>query len=443
MILRPEVYFSGGDRNMEPFIDDGAFLRSLVYGVLFHGDLIIPDIFFFISTRILSIFDNDENAWGFFSTCVRDGAAIPMFRKETHGSFNASLSGLIEDRIQGIHSRAYEIANKLDDVCFGKRVHYRLWPTSPISVGFRNTLRHTLLSENISSSSTQFERFWEDTLEIRTTIINDTAPDNLGGLRRGDVFNSLAMHLQGKSREINDCREIWQSIRDESAINQARRLVKWINYCYHFNQGQSLSSHAGLSSLDALDTDFTLLLRSNFDSDECETFQRSFSLPGAAALLTIDPRSLLDLRESKIGVEYYCSLLAYQKHPTADSAKMLIDALHQYTSSLRGLYLANGKHFLNWEKILLARIPAGKSAWGGHVKDIAWTGAKKLAHAPSIMSLAGKVASAAYVFMGEDWQRKLGPFFGMKKTIQFETNSKLIKSNEANFSHVLQDVSCR
>ncbi|BBB92099.1 MAG TPA: hypothetical protein PKA28_05500 [Methylomusa anaerophila] len=51
----PQVYFSEADKQMEGFSSFKNFVFSLIYGILFSGDQIIPDIYFYISSRLSNI----------------------------------------------------------------------------------------------------------------------------------------------------------------------------------------------------------------------------------------------------------------------------------------------------------------------------------------------------------------------------------------------------
>ena len=48
----PSVYFGAADRQMEYFLDAESFYDSLVSGLLFQGNIVLPDIFFYISEHI-------------------------------------------------------------------------------------------------------------------------------------------------------------------------------------------------------------------------------------------------------------------------------------------------------------------------------------------------------------------------------------------------------
>lgn len=78
---KPLVYFGATDRQMESFLDAEAFRRALVYGVLFHGDQVIPDIFLWISNRLAEFATIDPCAQAFLEACVRNAAIVPSFQQ--------------------------------------------------------------------------------------------------------------------------------------------------------------------------------------------------------------------------------------------------------------------------------------------------------------------------------------------------------------------------
>jgi hypothetical protein len=149
MTAKPEVYFGACDRQMESFCNYRSFQEALVYGLLFHGDLVVTDIFFYISSHLRAALLDDQFASNLIITSVRNGAIIPAFRREGTVGFQQNLNEIIAEGIQGVHERAAEIAKTLDEGLAGRRLHPMTWPKEPVSVGYKQTLEHALLSQNI------------------------------------------------------------------------------------------------------------------------------------------------------------------------------------------------------------------------------------------------------------------------------------------------------
>ena len=75
-----ELYFGASDLQMEAFIDARSFRRSLILNVLFHGDLVLPDIFFYIRRYIYQGVVSDQPLRAFMAEALRCGAMMPAFR---------------------------------------------------------------------------------------------------------------------------------------------------------------------------------------------------------------------------------------------------------------------------------------------------------------------------------------------------------------------------
>jgi len=52
--MKDKVYFSAADRQLESFLDEGSFEKSLVLNALFQPQILIPDIYCFISQNLRS-----------------------------------------------------------------------------------------------------------------------------------------------------------------------------------------------------------------------------------------------------------------------------------------------------------------------------------------------------------------------------------------------------
>ncbi len=445
-MYKPQVYFGAGDRQMEAFLDRDAFRRSLVYGVLFHGDLVIPDIYLYNSTRLDELLNSDPYGWRFLLHCVRNGAVIPAFRRDTKGSFRANLEDIQRDGIQGVHDRAADIADKLQEAVKGKRLHYLVWPAQPFSVGYKATVERVLLASDIPAGAARLQQFWEATREFRSAVVGETGADSLGGFRRGDLYNSVVRYLAAGSGVVQDIRAVWEGLKDQQLADSARRMLKWVNYCYHYNHGRMFALHPALASLDPLDTEFSrLLAQLDGTSDNAAVFQQGFQFPSVDALLTVDPDRIFGVRDSEIGADYFAALSAWQRSPREDAAQVLLDILDHYTSRLRGLYLEHGRSIVNWGWFLRALIPGGKSRWGSVGKEVGMELGKELAGnvIPGIglMSLVGKLAAATYESLPWSAQAALGPLLGIGKRVRIEAEQKTTRIGDEGGSDVPRDAS--
>jgi hypothetical protein len=441
---KPQVYFGAIDRQMEHFVDREAFRRALVYGVLFQGDLVIPDIFLYISNQLAEMVMTDEFGPLFLRSCLRNGAIIPAFRKDPHGSFRDSLQQINSQGIQGVLSQASEIADTLQAMVRGKRLQYLLWPNTPLSVGYKATLERAFLSQSLPSGCSSLEQFWESTEKIRLEVIGGTPPDQLGGLRRGDVYNSLASYLHSSSNVVQDIRMIWDDLEDEHLASTAQRLLKWVNYCYYFNQGTMFALDPSLAALDNLDSEFARhLAQLQGGASGAPVFVNQFRLPSTDALLTVDPAYVFEVRDSEVGADYFDALAAWKDSPCPATAEVLLNSLQCYTSRLRGLYLERGRSVFHWDCSLRALIPGGPG-WRGVVREtVAEIGnsyASSVVPGIGLASIVGKVAAVSYEWLPAWAHDALDPLLGVGN-VRFDVEEQMTRIGEARQMNLKTDAS--
>ena len=185
---------------MEFFVDLAAFREALVYGILFQGNLVIPDIFVFISTHMAELLLRDYLSRNFIVHAIRGGDIIPAFRSDSGGNFRAALEMIRKPpSIQGLHPDADQIAALLDEGIGDRHFYYRLWPNEPLSVGYRNTVERCLFTPEIMTDFPELQSVWEESADMRESLIQGIRPDDRGGFRRGDLYNALNHFLNKDS----------------------------------------------------------------------------------------------------------------------------------------------------------------------------------------------------------------------------------------------------
>jgi hypothetical protein len=427
------------DRQMDSFLDSEGFWRALVHGVMFHGDLVIPDVLLYNSQTLGNLVGDDTPntpnkefiAYGF-----RTGAIIPSFRYECGGSFVENLKAIQGEGIE-IDPRGPATAEFLEKAVRGVEGRYRIWPDKPLSVGYKSMLERTLLAESLSSGSPDMEEFWENTRDMRAMVLESTVPDSRGGLRRGDIWKNLIkfLHAEEASRyEARSVRAAVDDVKDKRLRIIAQRFLKWLDYSYQFNQAVNLDLHPSLLSMDELDSEFSRYLAAiPVDSDPAKRVSQSFQLPSPDALMTIDPAALFELR-SRLGNDYFGAVAAWQKHQSPETANVLLDKLHAYSKGLVSLYLAHGRSVTNWMWHLHAIIPAEKSctSWrvvgGDAVVEAVMQILGSLIPGISACTLFGKLAAACYHSLPPAPGEMLAKLVGVGKRLEFEAEPKLSRT---------------
>jgi hypothetical protein len=407
-------------------MDYSSFQEALVYGVLFHGDLVVPDIFFYISSHLKKALLDDRLASNFIVTSVRNGAVIPAFRQENTSGFGQNLNEIIGQQIQGVHERAKDIAKILDDGLTGKRLYPRTWPKEPVSVGYKRTLERAFLSQDILDRFPEIETTWTQTKSASEDTMGTIKFDSFGGIRRGDMYNAVYAHFnRAKKIAIQDVTQIWAEIVDHGAAQQAKRLIKWINYCYYYNQGCMIGLNPGFSALEGVDIQFARHLAQLSDGEQfVEPICDEFRLPSAAALLTIDPPFLFEVRDSQLSENYFTGLDAWRVNPSDDTARALLEALPRYTASINRVYLLRGKNIFNWQWHLKAHVPPAKSVWGKLGREsltaMAMDVLGGLIPHIGLASIVGHVAATTYETIPHNLRDQIGPHIGINTKPRLE-----------------------
>jgi hypothetical protein len=425
MAAKPEVYFGACDRQMESFLDRQSFREVLVYGLLFHGDLVVTDIFFYISGHLKEALIDDPLARNFIIAGVRNGAIIPAFRSVGTVGFQQNLNEIIAEKIQGLHEKAEEIAKMLDSGLAGKRLYSRTWPQEPVSIGYKQTLERALLSQDILDRFPEIEPTWRQTKVARENVMGAVTFDSQGGIRRGDMYNVIHAHFNRTKLSVRDVTQIWAGITDQEVVQQAKRLIKWINYCYYYNQGRMIGLNPGFSALEGVDIQFARHLAQLSDGQQSVTpISEEFRLPSAAALLTIDPPFLFEVRDTQVGEDYFSRLADWRSKPTGESAQALLEVLRRYIAAINRVYLARGKSIFNWEWHLKAHVPPAKGRWGKLGREslgaMAAEALGELIPHIGLASIVGQVAATTYETMPASWRDKIGPPLGIKVSPHLE-----------------------
>lgn len=449
---KPVVYFGACDLEMEPFQVIDEFRKAFVYNILFLGDLAIPDIFLYISRHLAtSIIEPSGTTDGPFARllreCLRNGDLITYFREETGGSFIRNLPAVEAGGNKGLHPNSRRVAEFLERAAEGRRIHYKLWPSTPLSVGYKRLLHRTLLTWEPNSLFGHLPAFFEGTAEIREVMFGEVPDDALGGIRRGEIYVQAQKYVQALGEPVSDITQLWRGIHNARLADQVHRLLKWSNYCYYYNQGCVFDVNPGLSHLDELDRDYTrYLTQLNQGSALADKVQEEFLIPSAESLMSIDPVRLLGVRDSHVGSSYFKSLQNWQAKPDEDNTHNLLDTLRSYVRSLQMLYVEHGLSTLtdrHWR--LRAIVPEGAdNAWAG----LGWEAAKGAAieavgsfvpGAGFIASVCGKAATA--VLSWDALRDRVGPRLGINNRVRLEVEDSVRTVRQVSAIHAVTEAS--
>ena len=420
MAGRREYYFGASDLQMEAFADRSSFERSVLLHILFHGDLVIPDVFLYISNHLHDVIGSDEPISRFVAAGIRNGAILPAFRNEANATFNDNLAEIRAQGIQGLHPGADKIRDFLEAAIRGKRLNFRVWPKEPLSVGYLRTLERVFLTDPATSKSTNFEKVWTRGRALRQAVLSNTKRDNLGGVRRGDLMNATHLHVNKANDSVDDIRTIWKSLQDEALATDVKKFLKWSNYAYQFNQGKMFGLGPSLASMDDLDVEFSTHLAASSAEDEVGSLWNDhFVIPSEEGLLTVDPSFLFDVRDGPTGTDYFEAVDAWQRQPSADSSNVLLDRLGAYSREINRLYIAKGSNVLNWDWYIKVHLPEGK-IWNRTGVALARDAIGGLIPHFGLLSLVGPLGAATY----EWWPPTVAKQLGIRNRVRIEIDSR-------------------
>jgi hypothetical protein len=186
-----------------------------------------------------------------------------------------------------------------------------------------------------------------------------------------------------------------------------------------------LGLNPGLSALEDVDIQFARHLAQLSDGQQFVTpVCDEFRLPSAAALLTIDPTFLFEVRDSQVGEDYFSGVAAWRLTPSEDTAHALLEALHRYIAAINRIYLVRGRSIFNWQWHLKAHVPPAKSRWGKLGREslaaMATDALGELIPHIGLASIVGQVAATTYETMPANWRDKIGPPMGVKTRPRLE-----------------------
>ena len=248
-------------------------------------------------------------------------------------------------------------------------------------------------------------------------------------------MNAMHLYVNNEKQVVNDVRAIWKDLRDQDAISDVKKFIKWFNYAYQYNQGRMFGLGPALGAMDEIDVEFSShLCATSPEEQDGRLWSDTFVIPSEEALLTVDARFLFDVRDGQTGNDYFKAVEAWQRQPSEESSNILLDRLKAYTTELCRLYIAKGRNLLNWEWHIKAHIPEDK-IWNKAGLALAKDVIGGLIPHFSLLSLIGPLGAATYAW----WPASLARPLGIDNRIRLEVDAVTKRSQIA--SNRLTDAS--
>ena len=323
------VYFSAADRQMENFLDEDAFDRSLLLNVLFQPGILVPDILFAISGGLEAHLRNPGLT--LFEACIEDGLLVPSFRDPSVQSFVDAIRLIRRQGIQGVRQSAENTMVRLQGAADRNKTFRPFVPKVHLGLTFEKRLEILHQRESpiigptfgLTMSQGELQKYWLLTERWRHRSIDEareaTRKRTGGelGVRRGEIMNAVARALSpGSDPRIDDIASLFAAYPDQPEL---RVFFQWVCEIYAYNHAIEMDSVPNLPAYNALSavslgagalTPPPLMQYTSFPS-----ISETVDFPPIRVLKHVAPRDLLAVRRDK-GAQYLADLTAWQADPT-------------------------------------------------------------------------------------------------------------------------------
>ena len=362
MAVSRTVLFGAADRQAECFLDYQEFENSLVLNLLFHGNLAIPDVYFFISSYLVHHLNSSPES--LIEVALRKGYVTPYFRDRSRDSFVETLklcrsTSSNSKALLGLQENAEVVASRLDLAMQTGKIEPMYWPTWSVGEKYKETILKYIVNaecpQTLNGSvirQEELQQYWTQTEKWRTEdvvrAIERTSHVPNAGLRRSELQTVLGNSIGINKDEIDDVRELLQHAVERGQWPvQMELMVRWIVECYQHNMAKALDvdldfPSLGVASCLSKETSFTEGLNVVAPEDR-EQVLIPMKLPPIECLAKLDPRSLIDIRE-QLGNDFLAKLNLWKSGSKAVTSSDLIKCGSDYAKTISKRYLKS----FNW-----------------------------------------------------------------------------------------------
>lgn len=348
------VYFSVADRQMENFLVEGAFEKSLYINTFFQLGELIPDIFCYISGELPAHIGQARERGhrvSFFEACVEKEIVVPSFRSRDCSSFPQALQIILKQGIQGVRADADETARYLQLAADRNPNFLPYVPETHLGETYDQVLERYLgrraapvVVEGSGIRQEALEGLWRDTEHWRIGCIDQAREKamELGepGLRRGEIMNAVGRDLGilGPNDRVDDIGDlINHPLVPEEKKRALRSFFQWMCELYEYNHAIQLkaapnfphySPYSGAVVNNALPAGPPLM-----DLSSIHVIRESVSFPRIKVLEATPPDELLAVRQ-EFNRTYLDAVLAWRREPNAPNESEVRRVLRSYSEAL-------------------------------------------------------------------------------------------------------------
>lgn len=349
------VYFSAADRQMESFLDDQAFDRSLLLNILFQDGLLIPDIFCF-SSKGLEKHLRGRASQSLFEVCIKHGLVVPTFRGQGTSSFQETLD-IIEAggdgaaAIHGVLPSARSTAFRLQEAA---DCNQAFAPAASTRFDLRRSY-DDLMTRKLKSeaapivdyfagiSQQDVDTMWNETRQWRTECLDVarvwTAESQGDGLLRGKVLDAVGKAVGLPSDlKVSDVKEVQRVLKgNPTKLLAVNTFFRWMIDLYQLNHARAFGvipnvpEYGPLSGI--LMTDIVRNKPNANDLVPYPILHLKAKLPSIKTLYHMNAENLVAIRK-EIGPDYFKSMRAWQLDQSNENAQKVANILTDYCRAI-------------------------------------------------------------------------------------------------------------
>ena len=331
----------------------GDFETSLYYNILFGSSrLVMPDVFFFNCTPLLSHLQTTPGRLPFFVQAVRKGLVVPAFRSREVVTFSKSLEELGGDQIRGVEREQFDLSKvaRLLDRSYPDDRQPAVWQSN-MGGRFEALVDRVFNEPADRIHDDELRHLWEATRDWRLRGVEGAKQltHSLGGtgLRRAEIWNFLGrwLGILDKGGSFNKPAEFIQAAGTSPELaKQASFIVDVTNICYQLNQASGLELLGNVSEPNVprvlsrpAETVIPGLQAPGIWHSPTNVFAHVVRVPRVSAMLKTDSVRLLEVRDGEKGLSYRYYRNEWMFDPSERNEQDLRKAADKYAHAIRNV----------------------------------------------------------------------------------------------------------
>lgn len=366
-LLNNSNLFNAADAAIAHDINFQDFEKSLFQNILFQESILLHEANFFNSDFLLRhAYRYGEGTCSLFAEAAKKGLVIPAISDPTNQDMENLYKFLVKKygknnnnfRLGLLKDARFKAYIRNIQIGWEARGNVQLWPDTyfngeqeSFGQGYERLVRSFFYKKDMpimefedpnSDTVIMRRRVWKESEVWRNECFENALLQNKkyegnSGLRRGDLFMEIA-----KSFKVEDPKKgvllnyVLDYVENKETALCLKIYWSWLNQCYHMNFGDKMNRTINFPNYKS---DSDILLDNKFVYDEYknekyDSFEFNIEMPTIQALKNTDPKKLIKLRTSSLGLEFFDSLKAFEHSKDDSDRDQLKNQLKLYTSGI-------------------------------------------------------------------------------------------------------------